>query len=219
MTKVIVAMPAYNEAKYISSVVAGARDHADEVIVVDDGSVDITALLARYAGATVFCHNINRGYGSAIQTIMAIAKVKKPDVLVIIDADCQHTTDDIPRLVSRLMMGDTDIVIGSRSRSDIPFYRYVGGKVLSLFTQLLSGVPISDSQSGFRAYSKKAIDSLDLKENGMTVSSEIIAKAAKCGLCIKEVPISIRYSGDSSTYNPVKQGFSTLWGVIRMFRI
>jgi glycosyltransferase involved in cell wall biosynthesis len=205
--KVIVGMPAYNEAKYIGSVVLQARQHADEVIVVDDGSSDRTAGVARLAGATVVRHEYNEGYGVTIRNLIEEAKRRNADILVILDADSQHNPDEIPRLVEGIT-GGADIVIGSREmqKNKIAGYRRLGQKVLSRLTRVASGKRLTDTESGFRAYSRKAMAVLELKENGMAISSEIISEAVSRGLEIGEVPISISYTGDGSTLNPVRHG-------------
>ena len=209
--KTIVAMPAYNEKKYIGSMVLQAQRYADEVIVVDDGSMDHTSDVAELAGATVIRHEKNQGYGVTIRRILTEAKKRSPDVLVILDADSQHEPDEIPSLIKAISEG-FDIAIGSREaqRNVIPMYRRTGQKVLSYFTNVLSGGELSDTESGFRAYSKKAIAELELKENGMAVSSEIISAATKKGLKVTEVPISITYTKDGSTMNPIKHGLGVL---------
>lgn len=212
---ILIAMPAYNEAKYIESIITKSKQYG-EVLVVDDGSLDNTGELAKRAGAMVVNHPKNLGYGSAIITILEEAKRRDFDVLVLIDADTQHDPQDIPNLVQPIIDG-YDLAIGSRNGSDIPKYRHIGGRVLSIFTYILSGVNVYDSQSGFRAFSKKAVNRLQPKEKGMAVSSEVVYEASKNNLKIIEVPISIRYTKDGSTMNPVIQGFYTLfkiWGMI-----
>ena len=161
---VIVGTPAYNEEKYIGSIVIQARQHADEVIVVDDGSMDHTSRVAELAGATVVRHETNKGYGCAIQRILAEAKKRDPDVLVILDADSQHNPDEIPALAKAVAEG-FDVVIGSREmqKNIIPSYRRFGQRVLSRLTHIASRKKLSDTESGFRAYSRKAIGALKLK--------------------------------------------------------
>lgn len=215
--KIIVAMPAYNEEKYIGTMVLRARQYADQVIVLDDGSSDNTAAVAGLAGATVIQHQENKGYGAAIQSIFTEVKSRNPDVLVLIDADSQHNPDEIPSLIKPLSDG-YDMVIGSREmqKDKIPRYRRIGQKVLLHSTRVLSGENLTDSESGFRAFSRKAIAELKLEENGMAISAETVAAAARNGLKIAEVPISINYTRDGSTLNPVQHGLGVLVRIISM---
>ena len=216
-SKILVAMPAYNEEKYIGSLVVEAQQYGDEVLIVDDGSTDNTAVIARRAGATVLQHKENKGYGAAVQSILAEAKRIAPDILVLLDADSQHDPHEIPRLVEPISQG-FDLVIGSRKlvRVTIPFYRRIGQWVISIFCYILSREDLSDSESGFRVFSNKAVRMLELREDGMSISAETIAKAAEKGLKIKEIPISITYTGDGSTLNPVRHGFGVLGRLIAM---
>ena len=190
--KIIAAMPAYNEEKYIGSLVLQARQYADEVVVVDDGSTDRTSKVAALAGATVVRHEKNKGYGSAIQSILAEAKKQNADILVIFAADSQHNAEEMPSLVKAISQG-SDVVIGSRKlqRNVIAPYRRLGQRVLARMTAIASRKKLSDTESGFRAYSKRAINSLELKEKGMAVSSEIVSEAAAKGLKVTEVPTVI----------------------------
>lgn len=215
--KVVVAMPAYNEGRYIGSVILQARQYANEVIVVDDGSNDHTARIAELAGATVIQHKINGGYGAAIQSILAEARKRSPDVLVILDADAQHNPDEIPFLVKAIFEG-SDLVIGSRQirGENIPRYRHFGQKVLGYFTHILSRRKLSDTESGFRAYSRKAISMLSPKERGMAISAEIISEAAAKNLKVTEVPVTAIYTKDGSSLNPVRHGFGVLNRIMAM---
>jgi glycosyltransferase involved in cell wall biosynthesis len=204
-------MPAYNEAKYIGSLVLQVRQYVDEVVVVDDGSADDTAKVAGLAGASVVSHPENRGYGSTIQSIFAEAKKRDADILVILDADSQHNPAEIPALTEAILQG-ADVVIGSREmqKNQIAPYRRLGQRVLTGLTSVASGGNLSDTESGFRAYSRQAIQALHLKETGMAISSEIVTESISRGLNVAEVPISVTYTEDSSTLNPVRHGVGVL---------
>ncbi|MFC1961598.1 glycosyltransferase family 2 protein [Chloroflexota bacterium] len=214
---IIVAMPAFNEEKYIGSIILHSKQHADKVVVVDDGSTDRTAVIAELAGATVIRHGDNKGYGSAIQSIFSVARSENPEVLVILDADSQHNPEEIPHLVQAIREG-ADVVIGSREKQShaIPTYRRFGQKVLATMTSIASQQKLADTESGFRAYSRKAVQELEMKETGMAISSEIVSAAAGKGLQIAEVPITVTYTKDSSTLNPVRHGVSVLNRIVYM---
>jgi glycosyltransferase involved in cell wall biosynthesis len=215
--RVLAGIPAYNEARYIGSIVLQAKQHVDEVVVVDDGSTDNTARIAELAGATVIRHDDNRGYGAAIQSILSEAKKRNADVLVLLDADAQHDPNEIPTLIKPISEG-FDVVIGSREaqKDKTPRYRRIGKQVIFRSTRLASKTNISDSECGFRAFSQKAMSELDLKANGMAVSSETIVRAAEKNLKITEVLISNIYTMDGSTLNPMRHGVDVLSRIMVM---
>ena len=215
--KILVAVPAYNEGKYIGTVVLKTRQYADEVIVLDDGSTDDTSEIARLAGATVIRHEENKGKGAAIRSILAEVKRKDHDVLVLIDADFQHEPEEIPLLIEPIWRG-SDLVIGSRElqRSNIPLYRRIGQKVLLYSTHILSGKRLSDSECGFRALSPRAVTELKLSQGGFAIEAEMIAAAAEKGLKVTQVPISAIYTKDGSTLNPIRHGFGVLAQILAM---
>ena len=217
MLRVIAGMPAYNEGNHIGAMVQQARKYADEVIVVDDGSTDGTSEKGESAGATVIRHSRNLGKGVAIQRVITEARKIAADVLVLLDADTQHDPNEIPRFVKSISAG-YDLVIGSRQAEahKTPPYRRLGQRILLCATRMLTGVRLTDSESGFRALSAKAIAELTLKEKGFAIETEMIAEAAAKGLKITEIPIANIYTADGSTQNPVRHGFSVLFRIVVM---
>jgi glycosyltransferase involved in cell wall biosynthesis len=215
--RVLAGIPAYNEARYVGSIVLQARQYVDEVIVVDDGSSDNTARVAELAGATVIRHSENKGYGAAIQSILAEARKRNPDVLVLLDADAQHDPNEIPTLIKPVLEG-FDLVIGSREaqKDKTPRFRRIGKEVILRSTRLASKTNISDSECGFRAFSRRAISELELKETGMAISAETVTLAADKNLKMTEVPISNIYTMDGSTLNPIRHGVDVLSRIIVM---
>jgi len=155
MSGIAAILPAFNEEVSIGSVVLLARRYADRVIVVDDGSSDRTAEIAELAGAEVIRHQLNMGKGAALKT--GFESLDGEMVVVTIDTDGQHDPSDIPKLVEPILKGEADMVNGSRyingNKKDTPFYRRLGQVVLDNATRLDSGLNITDSQSGFRAFS------------------------------------------------------------------
>ncbi len=220
---VLVGIPAYNEANTIESVVADALAYADEVVVVDDGSSDETAQLAKAAGATVIVHPENRGYGATIQTLFTRAHETGASYLVTLDGDAQHDVSDISTLVEACDDSDASVVIASRflggSRSSIPLYRQFGLAVVNGLSNLAirlrgGSTTISDTQSGFRAYDATAIETVADAENiglGMDASLDILFHVVSHGHSIAEVPTTINYNVEgSSTHNPFIHGFSLI---------
>jgi glycosyltransferase involved in cell wall biosynthesis len=218
--KILIAIPAYNEERYIGNVVRKAKIYATEVIVIDDASKDNTSQIAKEAGAFVIKHEINKRYGGAIKSCFQVAKDKDADILVILDGDGQHDPKDIPNLLKPILDGQADIVIGSRflnKSNDIPLYRKFGINVITFLFNFCSKTKVTDSQSGFRSYNRNALSLLgSLEEDCMGVSVEIIIKARKKRLIIKEVPINVKYYEDSSTLNPVIHGVSVALTVLKL---
>lgn len=216
--KIIAGMPAFNEEKYIGTLVLNTRQYVDEVIVIDDGSSDNTAKIARLAGAEVIQHEKNKGYGAAIQSIFAEARKRNPDILVILDSDAQHNPQEIPSIIKPVLDDGYDFVIGSRQKQagKIPFYRRIGQRLILSSVKTLADNMLTDSECGFRAFSRKAINTLELSENGMAVSAETVAEAIRKNLKVTQVPVSVIYSDDSSTLNPVTHGLGVFTRVLVM---
>lgn len=213
--RIIAGIPAYNEENYIGTIVLNTRQYVDEVVVVDDGSSDGTAEIARLAGADVVQHKQNRGYGAAIKSILAEARKRDPDILVILDADTQHNPQEIPEIISPLKNG-YDLVIGTREQQTvkIPLYRKIGQRLILRSVNVLSGERLSDSECGFRAFSRKAISSLRPKEDGMAISAETVDEAVRRNLRVTQVPVTVKYTPDGSTHNPIAHGLSIITRVL-----
>ncbi len=218
---IVAGIPAYNEEKNIARVILLAQRHVDAVVVCDDGSQDLTAEIAQKLGATVLRHEKNVGYGAAIQALFEKARALNADLLVTIDADGQHDARQIPRLAQPILENKADIVIGSRflqQNSGMPLYRRFGIKVLTKMTNSSRQKDaLTDAQCGFRAYNRKAIESLTLEEEGMGVSAEVLLKARDLGLVVAEVPVEVRYKGlETSTHNPFKHGLGVISTIIKL---
>ena len=217
--KIIIGIPAFNEEKNIASIITKLMKITDSIIVCNDGSSDLTSEIAERMGAVVINHKKNLGYGGAIRSIFLKAKELDGDILVTFDADGQHRIEDIENVTTPIINQEAELVIGSRflddSEKEVPQYRKVGIKVITKITNASIKEKLTDSQSGFRAYSKKVVDELNPSELGMGISTEILIKASSKNFKILEVPIKILYSGDTSTHNPISHGSSVILSTIK----
>lgn len=213
----IAVIAAYNEDRFIGSVVLKTRRFVDHVVVVDDGSNDMTADTAEAAGAIVIRHEQNRGKAQAINTGLKKARQMEPAVVVLIDADGQHDPSEIPNLIAPIASSRADLVVGSRFleiRSHIPRWRVWGQQALTLVTNVASGVPLTDSQSGFRALSRRALNRLQFRpEGGFSIESEMQFLVQQYGLNIEEVPVHVTYA-EPPKRNPFTHGFQVLNGIM-----
>jgi glycosyltransferase involved in cell wall biosynthesis len=221
---VVVGIPAFNEEQTIARVVLEAQKFASRVIVCDDGSTDYTAKIAQSLGADVVRHVKNGGYGSSIKSLFERAHELNADVFVTLDADGQHEPNEIPIVIKPILCGEADVVIGSRfvdkdGAAEMPLYRQFGAKLITRMVNGSAKNGVTDSQSGFRAYSHLALDRLNFFETGMGASVEILLKASKTDLRIVEVPSTCRYNigkGDTSSEDPVTHGIGVMWSLIRL---
>lgn len=222
--RILVCIPAFNEAKTISEIIMKSKKYANGVIVYDDGSTDDTSEIAKSVGATVIRNPENKGYGVAIRSLFQAAKEQDADIMVTLDSDGQHDPDQIAQVIEPLKQG-FDIVIGSRflegnGKQKMPRYRNFGIKTITKLTQAASYPGITDSQSGFRAYSKKALSKINLFEDGMAVSTEILIRASEKKLLTTEVPITIKYDiMGTSTHNPISHGIGVLYSVFQFISL
>lgn len=216
---IIAVIPAYNEERFIGSVVLKTRQYADAVIVVDDGSMDATGKIAEAAGAVVVQHRQNLGKGVALSTGFCRARELEPAVVVTLDADGQHLPEEVTRVVAPVLDGQADIVVGSRyleKKSKVPLHRIWGHIVFNFLTNRVSGVPVTDSQSGFRAFSPLALCALSsFHSNGFSVESEMQLQAREHSLRVTEVPVTIHYY-DKPKRPVVIHGLMVLNGILRL---
>lgn len=215
----IAVIAAHNEDRFIGSVVLKTRHYVDQVIVVDDGSTDLTAQLAEEAGAVLIRHDTNRGKAEAVNTGLRHARQMDAAIVVLIDGDGQHDPTEIPALLAPIENQQADMVVGSRFltiRSRIPRWRIFGQHALTLATNVASGVPLTDSQSGFRALSRAALQQLNFRPNGgFSIESEMQFLAHQHHLAVTEIPVSVTYA-EPSKRNPVQHGMQVLNGIIAL---
>jgi len=220
--KIVIGIPAFNEEKNIAGILIKLKKISQHIIVCDDGSNDLTSEIAKELGVIVVRHEKNLGYGAAIKTIFLKAHEINADILTTFDADGQHRIEDIKKVLDPIENNVADVVIGSRflnNNQNIPKYRKVGIKAITELTNIAGGTKITDSQSGFRAYSKKILENIKPTESGMGISTEILIKTQKAGFKIVEVPIIILYEGDTSTHNPVSHGSSVIFSTLKYVAI
>ena len=220
---IVACIPAKDEEKAIAKVIIKTMRHVDKVIVCDDGSKDMTGEIAGRLGAEVIRHERNLGYGAALASLFEKAREVKADIMITIDGDGQHNSDDIPSLIEPIISGEADVTIGSRfinrSEDQTPSYRKTGIKIITKMTNMLTHNEITDAQSGFRAYSRKAIEHIKPSEMGMGASTEILMNTNGNGLRIKEVPIKIIYGKGSSTHNPLSHGIGIVLSTVKHLSI
>ena len=217
--RTLIVIPCFNEETTIGSVILKAKKYADKILVVDDGSSDSTADIARAAGAQVISHYKNRGKSAAIKTGFQYALEKGFDYVVTIDGDGQHNPDEIPSVLGNVINNGHDISIGYRvgNQTEMPKWRKIGKRVLDYGTSLGTGGVVSDSQCGFRAFNRRAVESITprLTGNNFSVESEQLVRAHELNLGVTNTSVTCKYENlDTSTKNPATHGMSVLSYVI-----
>jgi glycosyltransferase involved in cell wall biosynthesis len=217
--RILVIAPAYNEERFIGSVVLKLLRFPVTVVVVDDGSSDETAHIAAQAGAVVVRQPTNLGKAAALNAGFQKALEYDPDVIVTIDSDGQHLPEELIHVIEPILEQKADIVIGSRyleKTSDVPAARVWGHRFFNLLNHAASGVPVTDSQSGYRAFSRRIYECGEIfHSNGFTVESEMQFIAHELGLSVVEVPITIRYT-DKPKRSAFSQGLWVLNGIVKL---
>jgi glycosyltransferase involved in cell wall biosynthesis len=205
MMRATAVIPAFNEGNSIAAVVMGVRPFVDRVIVVDDGSRDETAERARAAGADVIVHNANRGKGHAVRS--GLARVFEGDFthVLLLDGDMQHLPAEAAALLAEAARSGAEAVLGERrfERDRMPASRYhanrIGSRVLSWFV----GVPLRDTQCGFRVFRVDALRPLRLTARGYEIETEMLVKVRRRGGRLATVPVTAVYGGQTSKLRPV----------------
>ena len=216
--RIAVLIPAHNEERFIGSVILQAMTYASDVVVIDDGSSDATSQIAMAAGAVVLRHETNLGKGAALNTGLGWVTSLAPDAVVLIDGDGQHLPTEIMAVVQPVLEDRADVVIGSRyleHTSKVPRHRVLGHHFFNLIGNQVSGVHLTDSQSGFRAFSRRALEAVCFHSDGLSVESEMQLWARESQLRVMEVPITIRYI--EKPKRPVfVHGLMVLSGILRL---
>ncbi|MGQ0790611.1 MAG: glycosyltransferase family 2 protein [Nitrosopumilaceae archaeon] len=221
--KITVGIPAYNEEKNIALIIENLRTITDTILVCNDGSTDKTGKIAEKMGAIVINHERNLGYGAAIRTLFLKARELGSDVLVTLDSDGQHRIEDVMPVAEPIIKNQADMVIGSRflegDQKNIPTYRKAGIKFITKLANTSLEENVTDSQSGFRAYSKNILSEITPSEHGMGVTNEILIKSSKKGFKIVEVPIVVSYEGETSTHHPISHGATVTLSTLKFISI
>jgi len=220
--KITVVIPAYNEARVLDGVIRAVREHVDEVVVIDDGSTDQTAAVARAAGAVVGSHFLNRGQGATLQTGILLALARQADVIVTFDADGQLAAEEIEGVITPLLRGEAEVVLGSRfldrrklQQSGMPAAKQAVLRLATLITRWYTGLTVTDTHNGFRAFSRHAATVITIKQGRMAHASEIIEQIEKHRLTFKEAPVSVRYTAYSLKKGQrISHSFGILWDLL-----
>lgn len=202
--KIFVVVPAYNEEKTIAKVIEDLMKMGLEIVVVDDGSNDDTyniveSIIKEKKHGLLCRHLLNRGLGAALRTGIEAALMEDPDVIVTFDADGQHDPQDILNVSRPIVNGEADVVIGERNFKEMPSSKKFGNEVMNIITMIFYGIKVKDSQSGLRAFNKKAAETIIINARDYGVSSEIIGEVKRHDLKLKEVPIKTIYTDYSMT--------------------
>ena len=205
--RIVAVIPAYNEETRIGAAVRDALAYTQAVVVVDDRSRDRSGQIAKEAGAIVLTHHLNRGQGAALQTATDYAlRYLNPDIIVHFDADGQMQGSDIEGLVTPIMRGEADIVLGSRflgkQAENMPRFRRLVLRASVVFTLALSGLRISDPHNGFRALSREAARDIRITLDRMAHASEILDLIIVASLRFREHPVTIRYTAETLEKSP-----------------
>ena len=209
--RVLALIPAFNEAGTIGSVVTRVRPFVAGVCVVDDGSTDATAAAARAAGAEVVTNKGGRGKGSAVRTGLAHVLARDSTHVLLIDGDLQHLPEEAPGLIEVAQRTGADVVLGERrfDRRTMPASRYYANRIGSRALSWFIGIPVRDTQCGYRLFRTDALRGLPLKARGYDIETEMLVKLRRRGGRIASAPVTAVYAGQTSKLRPVRDTTKT----------
>jgi len=220
---ILLCIPAFNEENVIGDLIKKSLKFVDHVVVYDDGSSDKTSEIAENAGAYVIKNSQNKGKGFALQSLFKYARHQDSEIIVTIDGDGQFKPDEIPKLCDPILNDDQDLVIGNRfdKNDEMPKYREIGNKMLDRLSNMALKLPLKDTQSGFRAYSKNAIQLITFSNKGFGADSEILINAYDKGLKITEEKVTVIYNTGykTSTKNPISHTSGVVASLIELILI
>ena len=220
---ILLCIPAFNEEHVIGNVIKESLKFVDYVVVYDDGSTDKTSEVAENTGAYVIKNSENKGKGFALQALFKYARHHNCETIITMDGDGQFKPDEIPKICNPILNDNQDVVVGYRfdNNDEMPKYREVGNKMLDRISNLNTKLPVRDTQSGFRAYSKKAINSIMFSNEGFGADTEILIDAFEKGLKITEEKITVLYNTGYSTSskNPISHTTGVVASIIESILI
>ncbi len=205
--KICLLLPAYNESQTIGHIISQARIYIESIIVIDDGSSDNTAQIAREQNVVVLQHEVNRGKGMALRTGFEYALAQGYEIIITMDSDGQHEPADIPRFLKQLQYHHSDIVIGARvlDRKKMPLHRKLNNKLISKIGSWFCGQKVIDFQSGFRLIKSEVLRSITLETSRYETESEMLIKAGRMGFQIEALPIRTIYGKETSDVKPLRE--------------
>ncbi|MBU2598701.1 MAG: glycosyltransferase family 2 protein [Actinobacteria bacterium] len=222
LNKIAIIIPAYNEEKYIEETVKRCLEVLPDVVVIDDGSSDLTNSIAKKVGALVLKHKVNKGKGVALRTAFNFALENGFSGIITIDADHQHNVDEIQKFINFLSSSkeDVDIILGNRMKNpeNMPWIRYVANKFTSWLISKRSNTRIPDVQSGFRYISRKVLKNIKTKSNRFEAEPELLLRASLKGYKIVSIPVSTIYYKNAISYvHPIKDALMFLKMFVQSF--
>jgi glycosyltransferase involved in cell wall biosynthesis len=219
-SRVFLIIRAYNEASVLPSTLESLLPLGYSIVIVDDGSTDGTQSVAERFPVHYLRHPVNLGPGAALQTGISYAVTKRADVIVTFDADGQHPWSQIPELIAPILDGACDVTLGSRFLNPadlalVPRSKRIVLRVGRIVSGLLTGVWLTDTHNGFRAFSLKAAEQLDLRESGFAYATELLDQLRKKHLRYREIPSSIQYSEYSQHKGQkISNSFNIVWDLV-----